>query len=277
MHAHDTSLPFSPSRRTLPRVSAYGNLCTEFYDIDKPEPPPDAFDFYLAEAERARGAILEPMCGSGRFLLPLLARGFDVAGSDASPYMLAACRAHALRLGLEPALTEQRLDALTSERSFALIFIPSGSFCLITDEAAALAGLVRVRELLAPNGRFIVEVERRDRTRCSELSGTWGGRWVTRPDGAKIVLSWLAQYVAPSGISSALHRYDLVKEGRLLAQEFEDFELKLYELSEFRALLTRAGFSQIQALTPYSLEPIDEHSSADAEDGVIFVCSREPI
>ncbi|MEI9936380.1 MAG: class I SAM-dependent methyltransferase [Pseudomonadota bacterium] len=258
-------------------MSSYGNLCTEFYDIDKPEPPPDAFDFYLAEAERTRGAILEPMCGSGRFLLPLLARGFDIAGSDASPHMLAACRARAQRLGLEPALTEQRLDALTSDRSFGLIFIPSGSFCLITDEAAAFAGLVRARELLAPDGRFIVEVERRDRARCSELSGTWGGRWVTRPDGAKIVFSWLPSYVAPTGISSSVHRYDLVKEGRLVAQEFEDFELKLYQLSEFRQLLTRAGFTQIQALTPYSLEPIGEESSADAEDGVIFVCSRAAV
>jgi SAM-dependent methyltransferase len=257
-------------------VSSYASLCAEFYDIDKPEPPPDAFDFYLAEAERARGAILEPMCGSGRYLLPLLARGFDIAGSDASPDMLAACRARARQLGLQPTLTEQKLDALASDRSFALIFIPSGSFCLITDQAEALAGLVRVRELLAPNGRFIVEVERRDRSRCSELSSSWGGRWVTRADGAKIVLSWLSQYVAPSGISSSLHRYELLREGRLLAQEFEDFELKLYELSEFRELLTHAGFAQVQALTPYTLEPVDERSSADAEDGVIFVCTRDP-
>jgi SAM-dependent methyltransferase len=254
-------------------VSPYGNLCTEFYEIDKPEPPPDAFDFYLAEAERAGGAILEPMCGSGRFLLPLLARGFDVVGSDASPHMLAACRARARQLGLQPALTEERLEALSSERRFKLIFIPSGSFCLITDEAAAFAGLLRVRELLAPHGRFIVEVERRDRARCSELSGTWGGRWVTRPDGAKIVFSWLPSYVAPTGICSSLHRYELVKEGRLSAQEFEDFELKLYELSEFRELLRRAGFTQIQALTPYSLEPVDEQSSADADEGMIFVCT----
>jgi len=256
-------------------VSTYGSLCTEFYDIDKPEAPPDAFDFYLAEAERAGGAILEPMCGTGRFLLPLLARGFDVTGSDASPSMLAACRARAARLGLAPVLTEQRLEALASDRRFTLIIIPSGSFCLLTDEAAVFAALVRVRELLAPNGRFIVEIERRDRARHSELSGTWGGRWVQRPDGAKIVFSWLPSYVAPTGLSSSLHRYELVKEGRLLAQEFEDFELKLYELAEFRALLTRAGFTQIQALAPYSLEPVEEASSADAEDGVIFVCSRE--
>jgi len=249
-------------------------LCTEFYDLDKPEAPPDAFDFYLKEAERAGGPILEPMCGSGRFLLPLLARGFDIVGSDSSPHMLAACLAQAQRFGLAPTLKEQRLEALTGDRRYNLIFIPSGSFCLITTEAQALAGLLRVRELLAASGRFIVEVELRDRARPSELSGTWGGRWVTRADGAKIVLSWLSQYVAPSGIASALHRYELVKDGRLCAQEFEDFALKLYDLAEIRALLTRAGFTQIQALAPYSLEPVDESSVAEGGDGVIFVCSR---
>lgn len=256
-------------------MSSYGDLCTQFYDIDKPEPPPDAFEFYLSEVERAQGPILEPMCGAGRFLLPLMARGFHVEGSDASPQMLAACRARAKQLGLEPSLTEQRIEALTYDQRFALIFIPAGSFCLITDERAAFAALTRIRQLLAPNGRFIVEVERRDRARRSELSGTWGGRWVTRADGAKIVLSWLSQYVAPTGVASTLHRYELLKDGRLLAQEFEDFELKLYDLSVFRELLARVGFGQIQALAPYSLESLSDHAAFDAEDGAIFICSRD--
>jgi SAM-dependent methyltransferase len=255
-------------------VSAYGKLCTEFYDLDKPAPPPDAFDFYLGEAERAAGPILEPMCGSGRFLLPLLARGFDIEGSDASKEMLEACRSHARGLGLEPSLREQRLDELTAERSFGLVFIPSGSFCLITERAAVVRGLARVHELLEPGGRFIVEVELQNPARPSELSGVWGGRWVTRPDGAKIILSWLSQYVAPSGIASSVHRYELVKDGQLLRQEYEDFELKLYELSEFRLLLQSAGFTQIQALTPYSLEPVDERASREGDEGAIFICTR---
>lgn len=251
-------------------MTSYGKLSTEFYDLDKPEAPPDAFDYYEAEAARTEGAILEPMCGSGRFLLPLAARGFDIQGSDASPDMLSACRERARQLGLTPVVSQQRLDALHADRQFGLVFIPSGSFSLITDLHAASQALERIRELIAPGGRFIVEVERRNSERCSELSGTWGGRWVTRPDGAKIVLSWLSQYVAPTGISSSVHRYELVKDGQLLAQEFEDFELKLYDLAEFRQMLERARFTEIQALVPYSLEPVSEQS--DPDDGAIFVC-----
>jgi ubiquinone/menaquinone biosynthesis C-methylase UbiE len=34
--------------------------------------------------------MLEPMCGTGRFLLPLVAESFDVHGFDGSQYMLDA-------------------------------------------------------------------------------------------------------------------------------------------------------------------------------------------
>ena len=50
-------------------MNSYRRLCTEFYDIDKPRPPDEAFAFYRGRAEQVKGPILEPMCGSGRFLL----------------------------------------------------------------------------------------------------------------------------------------------------------------------------------------------------------------
>ena len=151
-------LPRGSGRSTLPAMASYGKLCSEFSDIDKPEAPPDALDYYLAEAERAQGPILEPMCGSGRFLLPLLARGFDVEGCDASPHMLAACRAQAERLGLNPKLSQQPLERLDLERRFGLIYVPSGSFCLLTDPEHVRKCLQRLRAALLPGGRFVVEL-----------------------------------------------------------------------------------------------------------------------
>ena len=252
-------------------MSLYGKLCAEFYGLDKPEAPPDALDYYLEQAAHAGGPILEPMCGTGRFLLPLLAAGFDAEGCDASSHMLELCRVNAERLGLAPRLREQRLERLETSRKFGLVFIPSGSFCLLTDVDAVNEGLRRVRGALSPGGRFIVEIERRVATKPSELSGTWGGRWVTRSDGSKLVFSWLSGYSAPSGILSAVHRYDLVANGRLLQQEFEDFELKLYELSEIRQLLHAAGFPQIHMLSAYSLDPVNETIEAEDEEGVILI------
>lgn len=249
----------------------YGELCAEFYDLDKPEAPPDALEYYLGQAALAPGPILEPMCGTGRYLLPLLAAGHDVEGCDASQHMLNACRAHAERLGAEPRLSQQRLEELTTTRQFGLVFIPSGSFCLLTEPGAVARSLERIHAALLPNGRFIVEIERLVPNKPSEFSGDWGGRWLTRPDGAKLLFSWLPRYTASSGVMSAIHRYELVAGGRLLQQEFEDFELKLYELSEFRGLLRAAGFSQVEMLSAYSLEAVDERSEPEDEEGILVV------
>ena len=46
----------------------YLNLCTQVYDLSKPQPPQDEYEFYRSYATAANGLILEPMCGTGRFL-----------------------------------------------------------------------------------------------------------------------------------------------------------------------------------------------------------------
>ena len=49
-----------------------------------------ALSFYMHHAQQSNGPILEPMCGSGRFLIPMLQAGLDAEGFDASPSMLDA-------------------------------------------------------------------------------------------------------------------------------------------------------------------------------------------
>lgn len=43
-------------------------------------------NFYLEYAQTITTPILEPMCGSGRFLIPMLEQGFNIEGFDASPH-----------------------------------------------------------------------------------------------------------------------------------------------------------------------------------------------
>lgn len=249
-------------------MQTYGALATEFYVLDKPEAPPDALDFYLGFAREAGGPIHEPMCGSGRFLLPMLAEGLDVSGSDASPHMLDECRKRAAAQGLRPVLSEQRLESLRCERAPALVFIPSGSFGLLLDDDLVRRSLRRVHDVLAPGGSFLVEAERL-LSSAPETSGTWGGRWVDRPDGSRLILSWLTQYSGTPHITSSVHRYELVKDGRLIASEYENFDVRSYASAEFRQLLEDAGFSQIRELKPYARTPADE-----GDDAIVFWATK---
>ncbi len=71
--------------------NTYGSLSTEAYDIIYAEPPPDALEFFLRHLESADEPVLEPMCGSGRFLIPFLEHGIDIDGVDVSRHMLRKC------------------------------------------------------------------------------------------------------------------------------------------------------------------------------------------
>lgn len=61
----------------------YGSLCTEMYEILHKEAPQEELEFYLSYAEKEM-SILEPLCGSGRFFVPFLKRGFYIKGIDNS-------------------------------------------------------------------------------------------------------------------------------------------------------------------------------------------------
>ena len=77
-------------------VNHYGSLCTEPYERLHARAPEDELTFYLSYA-RPGQKILEPLCGSGRFLVPFLERGLDIRGMDASEEMLSTLREKAPR------------------------------------------------------------------------------------------------------------------------------------------------------------------------------------
>lgn len=83
-------------------MDSYLNLGACYYDSIRAEPPEEAYAFYRSYASDSLGLILEPMCGSGLFLLPLVKEGFTVHGFDASPYMLASLHHKAQQQGLSP-------------------------------------------------------------------------------------------------------------------------------------------------------------------------------
>lgn len=82
-------------------IDTYLGLCTQVYEISKPTAPEEPLAFYKSYADETSGAILEPMCGTGRFLLPLAKNGYKIEGSDASEHMLDVLRSKAEQINLE--------------------------------------------------------------------------------------------------------------------------------------------------------------------------------
>lgn len=118
--------------------------------------------FYVAEARRSGGRVLELGCGTGRILLPIAREGIAITGLDGSREMLARCEE---RLAAEPEEARARVTLhLADVRDFDL----GTTFDLVTapfrivqhlltidDQLAFLACVARH---LAPGGRLVFDV-----------------------------------------------------------------------------------------------------------------------
>jgi SAM-dependent methyltransferase len=239
-------------------LDSYKDLCTQFYDLDKPEAPQPAFDFYWRRYEQNRGPVLEAMCGSGRFLLPFARRGADIDGVDASPHMLAACRRRIEEEGLAANIYEQFLQDLDLPHTYRFVFVPAGSFQLIPhpEQQPALDALVRHMQ---PGAELALEMGFPGESRTGSSSAD-PRRSVTRPDGAEIVLS---------GEPDGRMRYDLVRDGVIEHTEYETFTLYPTPGADFEAMLASAGLTDIRAWWPYKEEP-----ARDNAPFAVFICSK---
>lgn len=224
-------------------MSTYLSLCAEFYDTDKPTAPADELAYYVAFASEANGPLFEPMCGSGRFLVPLLEAGYEVDGADASPTMLGACRQKAAERGFLPKLYGGSLAELDLPARYALMFIPTCSFCLIADLTELRASLEALRQGLRPGGKLVFEFERRSAgPRDVPLPGY---KTVTRADGKTIVLTWIKR-IDDEGVVRSIDRYELIDGGTPIRSEVEMGSYRTHEPSELESLLSRVGFGSFR-------------------------------
>ena len=136
------------------RKNYYGSFCTEMYEILHERAPEDELNFYLSYAEKGK-KILEPLCGSGRFLIPFIERGFDITGIDMSNEML-----QKLKLKFPDAKTVHTdIMKYDPKEKFDYIFISSGSVSLFTDIDICKQILIRIKKWLLKTGKFVFAVD----------------------------------------------------------------------------------------------------------------------
>ena len=252
------------------RRAQYGRLLTEAYDLDKPTAPADELAYYLGAIDQAPPPVLAVMCGSGRFLLPILARGVDIDGVDASSDMLAACRANALELGVEPSLHQQQLHELALPRTYGLVFIGGNSIGLVADLDELREGLRRMHAHLMPGGHLLLEIQTPPAPPPHRGRNAWRGTWWTRTNGDRIVLRQIGDYDPATRIETGLGIYDLYEGSTLAATELNDWIHRYWDPGDFSDELAAAGFDDIQLTRAFT----DDELTGD--EGTVSVRCRRP-
>lgn len=246
-------------------LDTYLSLCTEVYELSKPNPPEDAYAFYRDYVVKANGPVLEPMCGTGRFLLPLLEEGFNVHGFDASDHMLEALRAKAQAKNLEPTVWTGFVEDLKRPEKYNLSFIPSGSFCLIIDPVQVEKSVKAIYDHLADGGIFLFEAETLHAVPQVDI---WRGSLWPKQNGQKIILSQLA--TMQDDICTSLCKYELMEAGKIIHTEIEELKVKIYEQDQLMKMLKAAGFKNIRTVKAFdqSSEP------ASLDESIVYECKK---
>jgi SAM-dependent methyltransferase len=135
--------------------------------------------FYLEEAVRSGGPVLELGVGTGRIAVPIAAAGIEVVGVDLSQGMLDVARERAELVGVRVDLRQGDMREPPVEGTFPLVICPFRSLLHMETELDRRAALQAVSRCLAPEGRFVFDVF----TPGAEDILETHGRWLEREPG----------------------------------------------------------------------------------------------
>jgi SAM-dependent methyltransferase len=154
-------------------VSTYDAIA-ELYDEWSRSVTEDV-DFYVGEARRTAGPIVELGVGTGRIAVPIARAGMRVIGVDSSAGMLEVCRRRAEAAGVAD-LVDLRAGDLRRPpvaECVDLVIAPFRSLLHLEDDGDRLDALEAARGLLNADGRFVFDVFAPSGEDISETQGRW--------------------------------------------------------------------------------------------------------
>ena len=195
------------------------------------------------------GPVLELGVGSGRLALPLVARGLEVHGIDASPAMVE-------RLVAKPGGDQVRvtvgdmaaIDLGPQAPTFAVVLVAFNTFFNLATPEAQAACLARVAEVLDPQGRFVLEafVPRAEPgadaessvtprhisadevvltvSQVDHLRQTLSGQHVHLTEAGIRLRPWHLRYLTPAQLDALAEEAGLVLESRASGWRGEPFD-----------------------------------------------------
>ena len=227
--------------------STYGDEIAEVYDHLYSEVDPGCIDF-LAEVA-GPGPALELGIGTGRIALPLVSRGLELVGIDASKAMVAKLRAKEGGAEIEVhmgSFAEFRLD-----RRFSLVYVVFNTFFGLLHQEEQLRCFHSVAGHLSPSGRFVIEAFVPDLTRYTgfqsvrliNMSGSTVRLDVAGLDPVAQRIECRHVHLSPDGI----HMYPV--------------RLRYAWPSELDLMALNAGLVLAERWGSWSKEPFSRHST----------------
>jgi SAM-dependent methyltransferase len=192
--------------------------------------------------------VLEAGVGSGRFLIPLLEKGFVADGIDYSADMLQSCKERCAERGFTPELYQMRLENFQLPHKYQAIVMPTGTFCLIENREDSINARKCFYNHLEAGGRIIIDLLLPHDFKAGEITtkafSLPNGEGITL-ESRSIDMDWVTQK------TKTLLKYEKWKDGKCIDTELQEFGLRWYGVEEFRLILADLGFINITCSSGY--------------------------
>ncbi|MDQ3794772.1 MAG: class I SAM-dependent methyltransferase [Actinomycetota bacterium] len=220
--------------------------------------------FFVTEAKKTRGKVLELMCGTGRVSLPLIEEaGADLTCVDASGRMLVRLEEKLRERGLKARVVQQDIRRLElPEEEFELALIPFHSFSELLSKGDQELALRATRSCLKEGGRLICPlhdpaIRGRSADGALRLNGTF-----PTADGGLLVVSGFETLDSSSGVVDRVQLYEFFDaSSNLRAKRVLPMRFALIASSEFAELANAAGFVPVALYGDYDRGEYLEGSS----------------
>ncbi len=214
--------------------------------------------FYVEEAQRAGGPVLELGCGTGRILIPIAQSGLQIIGLDRAPAMLSRARQKVACLNAETQhrirLNEGDMRKFSLPQRFPSITVPYRAFLHLLTPKDQRQALACIHSHLTPNGRLIFNIFDPHLETITAHLGPLGAvlkkdTEFLHPDTGHRIIAWEArQYDLEHQILEQSTIFEeLDSEGQMRSRTHTSRTLRYVFRYEMRHLLELSGF-KVEAL-----------------------------
>lgn len=222
--------------------------------------------FYIEEALRTKGTVVELGVGDGRIAIPIAEQGKPIIGVDSSAVMLARCRARAEATGVADLITLIQADFrdFVLPQPAELITIPFHTIGHLVSMDDKRAGLHHIWSQLAPGGRLIFDafVPSEEYMRANHNRLSLRAEYTDMASGRDVLLWVCVRYdFDAQTIHIITFTDELDEEGVVERRKCRRLSFSYLYPEQARALLEETGFKVEALYGDFDRRPFDEGSS----------------
>ncbi|MBU7026623.1 MAG: class I SAM-dependent methyltransferase [Theionarchaea archaeon] len=193
--------------------------------------------------------ILDVGCGNGRFLIPLVRKGYTVTGLDINQYMLEECSKRLKKQKLQADLIQKDLETMDFDSEYDALLCMDSVICYFLESERIINVLRTFRRALNPQGILIVENWNMPAHRelCEEAH-------VHRYTDEDIEIKWQEHdwYETFTSIFHIEVKGTILEKGEICTFHHEEI-LRAMTVGEMNMYLKEAGFIECSAYPSYDL------------------------